>query len=253
MSELDIVQVPGYPGKWARRCVVEAWITAGRPYVNWAGRTYEEQKRLWNLYNTIVNGKRLGNAADNPDANTRQPHVRGMALDLAGYDKGRMEAAGFVQPIWRRTGFSQDEPWHWELARYVDNIRSIPKVTAGQVASLDSKPFDPEEDDMTPEQATQLDAIYKALFGPNNGPKKSTEPLRWADIGGTAKNARYGALDIVIYNQQLIAQQAGKINGLADAVSQLQGGGQVNMGQVTAAAEAGARDALARLTISIED
>lgn len=126
-----------------------------------------------------------------------------------------------------------------------------PGINFPAFAGGDATPF--EEDDMTPEQATQLDAIYKALFGPNNGPAKTTQPLRWADIGGTAKNARYGALDVLIYNQQLIAQQAGKISGLADAVSQLQGGGQVNMGQVTAAAEAGARDALARLTISIED
>lgn len=248
MSALDVVQIPGYPGKWARRCVVEAWIAAGRPYVNWAGRTYEEQKYLYNLWR-----QGRGNAADNPDANTRQPHVRGMALDLAGYSKARMEAAGFTQPIWRRTGFSQDEPWHWELKRYVGNVRSIPKVTGAQVANLDSKPFDPEEDDMTPEQATQLDAVYKALFGPNNGPRSSTIPLKWADISGHARNVRYGALDIVIHNQELIAQQAGKLNGLAEAVAQLQGGGQVNMGAITAAAEAGARDALARLTITVED
>jgi len=149
MSELDVVAVPGYQGMWARRAVVEAWIAAGKPKLLWAGRTYEEQKRL---YLGWLNKKPGYNAADNPDANTRQPHVRGMALDLAVWDAAtvkRMMRAGFTRPVWLKNGYSQDEPWHFELTAYVGKIRDIPKVTAA-LASGGAKPFEPKPPVKTP-------------------------------------------------------------------------------------------------------
>jgi len=175
MGALDIVQVPGYPGMWARRCVVDAWVAAGSPALDGAGRTYEKQKWFWRLYNTIINGVRQGNAADNPDADTRQPHVRGMAFDLAWRNPPdavieRMEAQGFIRPItvrkgkpWKdgKGGFSQDEAWHFELAEFFAGVKKIAKVTDSMAAKAlpyvapaggGASTFDPtkptEEDDM---------------------------------------------------------------------------------------------------------
>lgn len=150
---------------------------------------------------------------------------------------------------------------------------SVFKLRNGSYKSIDPTPWlrtmlsgtaggatDPEEDDMTPKEVeqllTQTDAVYKALFGPNNGPRAAAAPLKWADIGGHPKSVGYGALDIIIHNQSLIAQQAGKLSALSEAVSQLTGGGKVDMAAVEAAAERGARDALAAgwtLTPTIED
>lgn len=151
MSDLDVVHLPGY-SLWARRAVVDAWRAAGSPPVRWAGRTYEEQKYLSDGWKKRLPGF---NAADDPDlAWTRVPHVRGMALDLRVWDTRtvrRMKAAGFARPIWRRNGFSQDEPWHFELARFVGNVRSVPKVTGAQVAGIDANPIPdpiPLEDEM---------------------------------------------------------------------------------------------------------
>lgn len=152
MSDLDVVYLPGQPGMWSRGVVAEAWQEAGSPAPDWAGRTYEEQKYLSDGWKARKPGF---NAADDPDLSwTRVPHVRGMALDLRVWNAAtvrRMEQAGFTRPIWKSRGFSQDEPWHFELARFVGNIRTIPKVTAAQVAAADSEPFtttDIEEDDM---------------------------------------------------------------------------------------------------------
>jgi len=178
MGDLDLVQIPDQKGKWARRIVVERLVEAGNPPVNWGGRTYEEQKHLWELYNTWRNGKRVGNAADNPDADTRQPHVRGMAVDLAVWDSAtvkRMEAAGFVRPIWKSKGFSQDEPWHFELKQYVNTIKSVPKVPAA--AARGAKPFTPTV--VIPEEALMAKATIiversdpqkaKGIFDPEKG------------------------------------------------------------------------------------
>jgi len=143
MSPFDIVKVPGYPGLWSRRCVVDQWVAAGRPPLDGAGRTKEKQR--W-FYQQWLNG--TGNAADNPDADTRQPHVRGMALDLAWRNPPadvveRMAEAGFIRPItvrkgkpWKdgKGGFSQDEPWHFELDRFYRSVTSIGKVTAAMAA-----------------------------------------------------------------------------------------------------------------------
>lgn len=204
MSDLDVVPIPGYPGKWARRVVVDAWQKAGSPRILWAGRTYAEQKHLFEMWK-----RGEGNAADNPDANTRQPHVRGLALDLARYTPAivrRMENAGFTRPIWRRNGFSQDEPWHFEPKLYVGNMRGIPKVTAAPSGG-DPIPFDPnKEDDMfTDEDRAKLDAVYAALFGARNLTGKA-DPIRWVNKDGDAQQSNYGLLPIAIHNQELIAR-----------------------------------------------
>lgn len=105
------------------------------------------------------------------------------------------------------------------------------------------------DDDMTPEQANQLSATYQALFGPANA---GGAQVSWANVDGTVQTAQYGVLPIVIHNQNLIAALAGQVAGIAKAVSQIGGGGQIDMTAITKAAEKGAKDALAGLTLKAE-
>lgn len=172
MGALDVIPLPGYPGKWARRCVVEAWLAAGSPAVLWAGRTKKQQRALYNLWRA---GE--GNAADNPDGNTRMPHVRGMALDLADSSPSTavvkaMSKAGFTRPIWERYGYSQDEPWHFELSAYVPIIRRVPLVTdapkPGQVAGGGGTVFTPPKPPVKPEP-TPIDEEEEDDMPKNSG------------------------------------------------------------------------------------
>jgi len=255
MSALDVVAIPGYPGKWARRAVVEAWIEAGRPPLNWAGRTYEEQLHLA-LYGP--------NAADDPRVSwTRVPHVRGLALDLASWTPAiikRMQAAGFVRPITVRKGkpwadgkggFSQDEPWHFELKQYVNKVFDIPKVKASQTAGLDQHPFDPEEDDMyTQQDRDRANAVYAAIFGNSNITGQPTETI-WRDPWGHKESTRYGLLPIDIHTQALVSQLIGQVSALTALVQQTATPGQqIDMKVIADAAEKGAKEALSGLTLA---
>lgn len=117
MSALDIVELPGHPGLYARRVIVEAWQEAGSPPVNDAGRLYRQQKSAWDAYQ---NG--TGSPADNPDLPLIFPlgHVRFVALDITPTPERvrRLSAAGLVRPFsW--------ESWHWA----VPNVWAYPLVT----------------------------------------------------------------------------------------------------------------------------
>lgn len=186
MTGLDVIPIPGTVGLWARRCVVNAWQAAGSPAILWAGRTYAQQKALYDAYRVGH-----GNAADNPDAPTRLPHVRGMALDLVATDPAtvrRMEQAGFVRPVWRRTGFSQDEPWHWELAAHVADIRSIPLVTAAP-AGGDPKSFTPPEEDSMGFYWTIGPQAAKYWFSFTTGRSRQISKAEWAMLRGVQSGA----------------------------------------------------------------
>ena len=104
---------------------------------------------------------------------------------------------------------------------------------------------------MTPAQANQLDAVYKALFGPYNGPAGTQTPIGWKNIGGDVQTARYGLLPVVIHNQSLIASLSGKLAGVTAAVEQLAatGGGKIDLAAIEAAAEKGAKEALDGLVL----
>ncbi|WP_137771890.1 MULTISPECIES: hypothetical protein [unclassified Microbacterium] len=128
MSPLDIIPIPGHPGKHARRVIVEAWQAAGRPPINSALRLYDEQKYFYDGWVDRIPGF---NPADNPDDETQQlAHVRGVALDIDPTPDRvrRLAAAGLIRP------FSY-EPWHWT----VPNVRTYPiariiPTTAGGLA-----------------------------------------------------------------------------------------------------------------------
>ena len=106
-----------------------------------------------------------------------------------------------------------------------------------------------EEDDMTPEQSNQLNAVYAALFGPANvGAEKTTWKKPFGETGG---EAYYGMFDVLIASQQTLALNAGKLAALEAAVGQLSAGSGValDMRAIEDAAERGAKDALADLTL----
>lgn len=133
-------------------------------------------------------------------------------------------------------------------------VDPVPYIQAriNSTAGGGSTPF--EEDDMSAEAERQIDAIYKGIFGPNNGPSAARSPLKWLNIGGGAESANYGVLSIIIEDQRRAAVQAGQISALAKLVQQLSpaGGGTIDMAAITAAAEKGAREALNDLTLKAQ-
>lgn len=118
MSADDIIELPGQPGKYARRIVVDAWQQAGSPNANSAGRLYAEQKYF---YDGWVARKPGFNPADNPDSPSLPlAHVRFVALDIDPTPDRvrRLSAAGLVRPY-------SYEPWHWQPA---GDVRRWPLV-----------------------------------------------------------------------------------------------------------------------------
>lgn len=106
----------------------------------------------------------------------------------------------------------------------------------------------PGEDEMTPDQAQKLDAIYAGIFGPRN---IGVPALSWASADG-AKQSFYGNLEIDIHTQSLVAQLQGQVAALTQAVKSIPGGGGIDMVALEDAAERGAREALSGITLKVE-
>lgn len=191
-TPLEIVEIPGWPGRYARRFIVEMWQDAGSPPINDAGRLKDQQQRAWNAYQ---NG--TGSPADDPNRPHIFPlaHVRFVALDVPPVYGPAMRRAGFVMPY-------SYEPWHFQVA---GDVRRFDLVTSLPVAAGSGETPFPEEDDMfTDEDRARLDAVYAALFGPVNVGGKE---LTWSSVDGP-RSARYGLLDIDINTQRLAAEAA---------------------------------------------
>jgi len=168
-------------------------------------------------------------------------------LSWAQVDKA-MIAAGFAAGLITQaiSGRPGGEPWH-----YIDFN------AFGPVPAFDNvRPF--EEDDMTPEQARQLNSIFNAIFDGGNsmkdGGKSISQSLR--DIqdklapvtrGGKPVSIRQEIADTKTTVLTLQAQNA----GLLEAIKQI-GAGKVDLGAIQAAAEKGAQAALGSLRVTIE-
>lgn len=181
MSDLDIIELPGEPGLYARRVVVKAWQAAGSPPVNDAGRLYAGQKRAWDAYQ---NG--TGNPADNPDLPLIFPlgHVRFVALDIDPTPDRvrRLTAAGLVRPFsW--------EPWHWA----VPNVWAYPLVK-----TIPTNPVTPKEDDMS---ATDVKDIN------NNTNARTALAIRDSERGSIFFVDELGADHVLDYKSDDIGQQ----------------------------------------------
>lgn len=171
MGGADIVHFGS--GFYGVRDLFNAWVAAGRPPINDAGRTHGEQKYLYDNWRA---GKPGFYPADNPD-NTSQPraHMRFAALDIdATNDRvNRLTAAGLRRPY-------SYEPWHWELPNVYGYpiVYSIP-ASAADGSAVDFDPANPiiipeeEEDDMAKNVGiswTRADGIpIAAVFNPVSG------------------------------------------------------------------------------------
>lgn len=155
MSALDIIEIPGHPGKYARRAFVEAWQAAGSPPINSAGRLYAEQKYFWDGWAQRLPGF---NPADNPDDEMqRLAHVRFVAGDIDPTPDRirRLEAAGLIRPY-------AYEPWHWELpnVRSYAIVRSIPTTAGGLTPDTDTT----QEEDIMPNGYYAKGDVAKDVF-----------------------------------------------------------------------------------------
>lgn len=177
----------------------------------------------------------------------------------AGQVIGYSGASGYGVEDWSgnpATGGAHVHVTLWPTHAYSFGVNAptldFERYVSGSTAGTGT-PIASEEDDMTPEQAKQLDFVYKALAGPNNGYAASTSPLSWRNLRGDIGTANYGLLPIVINNQALIAKNAGELAAVKDIVRQLASasGAQIDMKKVEAAAERGAKAALDDLTITI--
>lgn len=150
MSPLDIIEIPGYPGLFARRVVVEMWQRAGSPRINDAGRLYSTQKAARVAF---LNG--TGSPADDPDRPDIYPlaHVRFAALDVVNSARSAMIAAGFEYPY-------DYEPWHGQLP----NIYSYPLVTSIPASASDGATDFPTTP-ILKEEADMAYAVRKASTG----------------------------------------------------------------------------------------
>lgn len=177
---------------------------------------------------------------------------------LVGYH--HMDSHAGCPPRWSRvvegsqlgyvgnSGFSTGPHLHSEVSGHASTSGYWRFFDPTRVVG-DGTPAQSEEDDMTPTQANQLAAVYAALFGPANvGVEKTT----WKKpFGEPVGEAYYGMFDVLIASQQTLAQNAGKLAALETAVGQLSAGSGValDMGAIEDAAERGAKDALAGLTL----
>lgn len=137
MSALDIIEMPGQPGKYGRRVLIDALVSAGSPPVNSLGRLYAQQKYFYDGWVRRLPGF---NPADNPDDESQAlAHVRFGAADIDPTPARirRLSAAGLIRPY----GY---EPWHWEVpkVRSYAIVRALPTNAGAAVAPK------PEEDDM---------------------------------------------------------------------------------------------------------
>ena len=132
----------------------------------------------------------------------------------------------------------KNEPWHLEY---------------------DPAHDDQQEDDMTPDQSAKLDAIYATLTPGQAGVKPAGDvALQLGRIEVAAKTAadavtpgQAGVRTAGITVAQL-ASLSGQVTGLTAALAQVHTGGPVDLAAVTAAAEAGAKAALADLTLKAQ-
>lgn len=156
-------------------------------------------------------------------------------------------AAGFLCGAITKDIAGIEEPWH---IIDLDPWRAVP-------AGESSTPF--EEDDMTPEQARQLNSIFNAIFHGGNsmkdGGKSISQSLR--DLQDKLAPVRRGDEEVSLRQEIADAKTAAldlkaQNAALLEAIKQIGGGGSVDLAAIQAAAERGAREAIKNLTLKAQ-
>lgn len=191
MDPKDIIEIPGYPGLFARRLVVQMWQRAGSPPINDAGRLFATQlsARL-----KFENG--TGSPADDPRRPDLYPlaHVRFAALDVANWARSAMIAAGFEYPY-------SYEPWHAQLP----NIYSYPLVSSipstAYASATTFQPASPQEDDMS--YPVTINKVHRFHIAP--GFIKHFDSVSGSDLTKNIISAddKWIDLDVDTFNKQL--------------------------------------------------
>lgn len=203
MSADDVIPLPGHPGMYARRVVVEAWQAAGSPPVNSAGRLTTAQQDLYDGWAQRLPGF---NPADNP-AETWRPlaHVRfvGLDIDPTPARVAALTRAGLVRPY-------SYEPWHWQPA---GDVRRWPLVTSlPATSSTTDKPFTPGGFLMAlnDKQQDELYGWVKDIQNRVRGPKPDADMLQIIESAttDTAKRVR-GEKPHVDMLQDILGQVGG--------------------------------------------
>lgn len=196
MSALDVIPLPGQPGRHARRLVVQAWQRAGSPPVNSAGRLYAMQKYFYDGWRA---GRPGFNPADNPDDESqRLAHVRFAALDIDPTPSRiqKLSAAGLYRPY-------TYEPWHWEVpdVRRYAIVRSIPAPPV-----TPTPPIPEEQGDITmrviwnrddKNDATRRAVVGELTFHVQGPGASSNERDLWGDVVDVSATEWKSALNMV--------------------------------------------------------
>lgn len=187
--------------------------------------------------------------------------VDAAAIDYSNYIEVFGSEEAFFDAC-RRVGLTPKGIWPPAFPREAWHVIDLDNPYGPLPAGQNVDDF--EEDDMYTEEDRKRDreaaehasAAYAALFGPKNlnggsGPDKMT----WYNpFGEPIGEAYYGLLPISIHTQALVGKQAGQVAALQAMVEQLASanGAVLDMAAIEAAAERGAREALADLKVTIE-
>lgn len=172
------------------------WDLQMSMYLNW--KAYEEGRGPWPGHSRAIHP-------------SLSRHTSGLALDSDDWmTPGFNELA--AEYGWIRTAANDPtERHHFEYQSWNDQHRNEPAPSG-------------EDEDMTPEQDRRLSALYQALFGAVNVPptENPTGKITWSKPFGEAPGeAYYGIFDVLLHNQQLIAQLAGKPVVTAEQVKEI--------------------------------
>lgn len=179
------------------------------------------------------------------------------AVDLrdSGHDAG-VASGGNARANWLRAnahkyglvpeGYGFGEPWHYAVLNIFNNVPGSGSA-AGGGASNES-----EEDDMTPEQANQLDQLYKATFkgGPSMQESGNSISASLAKIYNAVKPINRDGKQVVL--RQEIADTKTIVAGLEAGIQALAVAKGADPQAILQAVQDGVENAMRKVTFTAD-